>query len=109
MANWTWTRRKKIKREKESNKKGEPEWLTVLELNDRKGVTRKVSQNGWQFLNSTKGKGKTETEVTLHYRTYWKVYYTPLGFSTVQFEPFFCLDAAWLNEGRCPGGRPSVS
>ena len=22
---------------------------------------------------------------------------------------FFCLDAAWLNEGRCPGGRPSVS
>ena len=21
----------------------------------------------------------------------------------------FCLDAAWLNEGRCPGGRPSVS
>ena len=23
--------------------------------------------------------------------------------------PFFYLDAAWLNEGRCPGGRPSVS
>ena len=22
---------------------------------------------------------------------------------------FFNLDAAWLNEGRCPGGRPSVS
>ena len=22
---------------------------------------------------------------------------------------FFCLKAAWLNEGRCPGGRPSVS
>ena len=22
---------------------------------------------------------------------------------------FFWLDAAWLNEGRCPGGRPSVS
>ena len=22
---------------------------------------------------------------------------------------FFCLDAAWLNEGRCPGGRTSVS
>ena len=22
---------------------------------------------------------------------------------------FFFLDAAWLNEGRCPGGRPSVS
>ena len=22
---------------------------------------------------------------------------------------FFCLIAAWLNEGRCPGGRPSVS
>ena len=22
---------------------------------------------------------------------------------------FFCLDAAWLNEVRCPGGRPSVS
>ncbi len=22
---------------------------------------------------------------------------------------FFGLDAAWLNEGRCPGGRPSVS
>ena len=22
---------------------------------------------------------------------------------------FFYLDAAWLNEGRCPGGRPSVS
>ena len=22
---------------------------------------------------------------------------------------FFLLDAAWLNEGRCPGGRPSVS
>ena len=22
---------------------------------------------------------------------------------------FFCLDAAWLNEGRCPCGRPSVS
>ena len=21
----------------------------------------------------------------------------------------FYLDAAWLNEGRCPGGRPSVS
>ena len=24
-------------------------------------------------------------------------------------QPFFCLNAAWLNEGRCPGGRPSVS
>ena len=24
-------------------------------------------------------------------------------------EDFFFLDAAWLNEGRCPGGRPSVS
>ena len=24
-------------------------------------------------------------------------------------ENFFYLDAAWLNEGRCPGGRPSVS
>ena len=24
-------------------------------------------------------------------------------------SPFFCLMAAWLNEGRCPGGRPSVS
>ena len=23
--------------------------------------------------------------------------------------PFFCLNAAWLNEGRCPGGPPSVS
>ena len=22
---------------------------------------------------------------------------------------FFCLMAAWLNEDRCPGGRPSVS
>ena len=22
---------------------------------------------------------------------------------------FFSVDAAWLNEGRCPGGRPSVS
>ena len=22
---------------------------------------------------------------------------------------FLGLDAAWLNEGRCPGGRPSVS
>ena len=22
---------------------------------------------------------------------------------------FFYLDAAWLNKGRCPGGRPSVS
>ena len=22
---------------------------------------------------------------------------------------FFYLDAAWLNESRCPGGRPSVS
>ena len=22
---------------------------------------------------------------------------------------FFFLNAAWLNEGRCPGGRPSVS
>ena len=22
---------------------------------------------------------------------------------------FFYLDAAWLNEGRCPGGRSSVS
>ena len=22
---------------------------------------------------------------------------------------FFCLMAAWLNEVRCPGGRPSVS
>ena len=22
---------------------------------------------------------------------------------------FVYLDAAWLNEGRCPGGRPSVS
>ena len=21
---------------------------------------------------------------------------------------FFCVDAAWLNEGRYPGGRPSV-
>ena len=26
----------------------------------------------------------------------------------VVLEPF-CLMAAWLNEGRCPGGRPSVS
>ena len=25
------------------------------------------------------------------------------------FDIFFYLDAAWLNEGRCPGGRPSVS
>ena len=25
------------------------------------------------------------------------------------FQVFFFLDAAWLNEGRCPGGRPSVS
>ena len=24
-------------------------------------------------------------------------------------DDFFYLDAAWLNEGRCPGGRPSVS
>ena len=24
-------------------------------------------------------------------------------------QNFFCLMAAWLNEGRCPGGRPSVS
>ena len=24
-------------------------------------------------------------------------------------QVFFCLMAAWLNEGRCPGGRPSVS
>ena len=24
-------------------------------------------------------------------------------------ETVFGLDAAWLNEGRCPGGRPSVS
>ena len=24
-------------------------------------------------------------------------------------EVVFYLDAAWLNEGRCPGGRPSVS
>ena len=26
-----------------------------------------------------------------------------------KLSPFFCLDAAWLNEGRCPGGRPSVT
>ena len=25
------------------------------------------------------------------------------------FSFFFYLDAAWLNESRCPGGRPSVS
>ena len=30
-----------------------------------------------------------------------------VGAVTVVF--FFFLDAAWLNEGRCPGGRPSVS
>ena len=30
----------------------------------------------------------------------------PLELSSMSF---FCLMAAWLNEGRCPGGRPSVS
>ena len=29
--------------------------------------------------------------------------------SRVVVTGFFCLMAAWLNEGRCPGGRPSVS
>ena len=33
----------------------------------------------------------------------------PLGSGESQDIAFFCLDAAWLNEGRCPGGRPSVS
>ena len=28
--------------------------------------------------------------------------------SSLLFLLFFGLDAAWLNEGRCPGGRPSV-
>ena len=28
---------------------------------------------------------------------------------TDPYEEIFFLDAAWLNEGRCPGGRPSVS
>ena len=32
-----------------------------------------------------------------------------LPLDKVGFEVFFCLDAAWLNEGRCRGGRPSVS
>ena len=31
------------------------------------------------------------------------------GSSLLERTPFFCLMAAWLNEGRCPGGRPSVS
>ena len=31
------------------------------------------------------------------------------GVSCAKGRGFFCLDAAWLNEGRCPGGRPSVS
>ncbi len=29
--------------------------------------------------------------------------------SACYVKQFFCLDAAWLNEVRCPGGRPSVS
>ena len=29
--------------------------------------------------------------------------------AAIKEEHFFCLMAAWLNEGRCPGGRPSVS
>ena len=29
--------------------------------------------------------------------------------SSEKLWSFFFLDAAWLNEGRCPGGRPSVS
>ena len=29
--------------------------------------------------------------------------------STAMQEKKKYLDAAWLNEGRCPGGRPSVS
>ena len=28
---------------------------------------------------------------------------------TGTIKVFFCLMAAWLNEVRCPGGRPSVS
>ena len=32
-----------------------------------------------------------------------------LTLSSPSIEGFFCLMAAWLNEGRCPGGRPSVS
>jgi len=37
-----------------------------------------------------------------HCEVYWALDFEP-------FEIFFYLDAAWLNEGRCPGGRPSVS
>ena len=33
---------------------------------------------------------------------------TGLGGKDLSY-PFFYLDAAWLNEGRCPGGRSSVS
>ena len=36
----------------------------------------------------------------------------PLAFATSrtqrQLNRFFFLNAAWLNEGRCPGGRPSA-
>ena len=36
------------------------------------------------------------------------VLFTPIR-SNLWLLTFFCLMAAWLNEGRCPGGRPSVS
>ena len=36
--------------------------------------------------------------------------YTPKGRRrSPSVRYFFCVMAAWLNEGRCPGGRPSVS
>ena len=37
----------------------------------------------------------------------WQLYKPSMN---TEYDPhFFCLMAAWLNEGRCPGGRPSVS
>ena len=54
---------------------------------------------------SASEKGLTEEE-SLPYVTTLGIFHNNCN---VHSPFFFCLNAAWLNEGRCPGGRPSVS
>ena len=58
------------------------------------------------FYNHTK---KTPTQKHKHKHRKTQTKKTQTFWVSKGFIQFFCLMAAWLNEGRCPGGRPSVS
>ena len=53
--------------------------------------------------------GGGATEVSSQHHQMLFVSARCLDMSRTKRSFFFCLMAAWLNEGRCPGGRPSVS